>query len=65
MTLRDLLNKNLEPEKVILNYAGCETEFESVDDLEDEAFEYGFVDEDVISYKYGKLNNVKTLIVNM
>ena len=65
MILLDLLNKNLEPEKVILNYAGCEVEFESVDDLELEALEYDFIDEDVISYQYGRKNNIKTFIVYM
>lgn len=65
MTLRDLLNKNLEPEKVVLNYSGCETEFESVDDLEVEAFEADIVDEDIISYQYGRKNNIKTLFIKM
>ena len=65
MTLRDLLNKNLEPERVVLNYDGCETQFESIDDLEVEAFEADLVDEDIISYQYGRKNNIKTLIIKM
>lgn len=65
MTLRSLLNKNLESEKVILNYDGCEIEFESIMDLEIEAFDGNFIDEDIINYKYGRKNNIKTLIIKM
>ena len=65
MTLRNLLNKNLEAEKVVLNYEGCTTEFESVDDLEIESFEAGFIDEDIINYQHGRKNGIKTLIIKM
>jgi hypothetical protein len=54
MTLRDLLNKNLEFDFVTLNYDGCITKFQSMDALEDEAFEYDFIDEEVKSVKKGR-----------
>lgn len=65
MTLRNLLDKKMEPEKILLDYDGCEIEFEKIEYLEDEAFQADFVDEEVISYKYGLRNGFKTLVINM
>jgi hypothetical protein len=54
MTLRDILNKNLEFDFVTLNYDGYITKFQSMDELENEAFEYDFIDEEVRSVKQGR-----------
>lgn len=63
MTLRDLLNKNIveSDTEVSLSYDGCVVEFDDMNQLEDEAFECGFIDEEVKGYKKTKYG----LFINM
>lgn len=61
MTLRDILNKNLDVEFITLNYDGDVIRFHSMDELEIEAFRAGFIDEEVKSVKQGR----KQILINM
>ncbi len=63
MTLRDLLNKNIvESEtEVSLSYDGCIVEFNNLWELEAEAINGDFIDEEVKGYKNTKYG----LIINM
>ena len=63
MTLRQLLNKNLEIESVYLDYDGCECWYDSEEEFEVEAFEYGFIDEEVKNWMYS--NRSKKLKIEM
>ena len=53
MTIIQVLNKydSMDVDKVMLNYDGDESEFDTIEDAEDEAYENGFDDEDVVFYK--------------
>lgn len=63
MTLRELLNKNIveSDTEVSLNYDGCVVLFDDVWQLEAEAIEGDFIDEEIKSYKKTKYG----LIINM
>jgi hypothetical protein len=61
MTLRQLLNKNLEVEFITLNYDGCIIRFHSMGELEDEAFRADFIDEEIKNIKQGR----KQITINM
>ena len=64
MTLRDLLNKNVveSDTEVSLSYDGCVVEFDDMWQLEAEAIEYDFIDEEVKSYIVPRTGG---LIINM
>lgn len=64
MTLRDLLNKNVveSDTEVSLSYDGCVVLFDDMWQLEAEAIEYDFIDEEVKSYLVPRTGG---LIINM
>ena len=64
MTLRDLLNKNVveSDTEVSLSYDGCVVLFDDMWQLEAEAIEADFIDEEVKSYRVSRTGG---LIINM
>jgi hypothetical protein len=61
MTLRQLLDKNLDVEFITLNYDGDIIRFHDMQELEIEAIEYDFIDEEIKSIKQGR----KQILINM
>lgn len=61
MTLRDLLNKNLDVEFITLNYDGDIIRFHEMQELEIEAYRVDIIDEEVKSIKQGR----KQILINM
>ena len=50
-----------EIEKIILDYDGSKSKFDSLEELEEEAFKYGFESESIVIHEINKKTKVLTI----